>query len=151
VEYINGRSLVSLDAETFTLDESLNIVGAAFKIDSDIHHEGVTHSDIAPRNILYSAPTPAYSCRVVVVDFNRSVIHRLAGRPRHKDDHILPISPITRQHPRCSPFSVISWFPESSDWLFRRWYGSAHYEPVPDRVLKLIVDCARRVEQASNQ
>jgi hypothetical protein len=94
---------------------------------------GIQHKDFAPRNVLCSGNLRSTDLRVAIIDFNISVVTRLAYGRIPSDSHQLPVSPIRRwRHER--PDFGREWLPPTrekfNEWLWKHWGGSPLYRPV---------------------
>lgn len=98
-----------------------------------LRHHGVFQGDFAPRNILCSGHDLGSALlRVVIIDFNRSRVRRLAGLPDNRSK--LPVSPIVRYRRGCLAAFSPGWVPFEQEaleeWLWKHWGDSPSYEPV---------------------
>jgi hypothetical protein len=133
MEFINGVCMEDLDPNDFTEEERSNIMVKAIAAESAIAFRGVQHKDFAPRNVLCSGNLKSTDLRVAIVDFNVSVVTRLAYGTTPSDSHQLPASPIRRWR-RQSPGFGGEWLPPTreklNEWLWKHWAGSPLYRPV---------------------
>jgi len=133
MEFVDGVCMQDLDANEFTEEERSNIMVKAIDAERAIAFRGVHHRDFAPRNILCSGnDLRSTDLRVTIIDFNVSVVTRLAYSQTPSDSARLPTSPIKRwQH---SPLDFEGWVPSKPDkkkeWLWKHWAGSPLYRPV---------------------
>lgn len=133
MEFVDGICMQDLDANEFTEEERSNIMVKAIDAERAIAFHGVHHKDFAPRNVLCSGnDLRSTDLRVTIIDFNVSIVTRLAY-PRIPSNSVrLPASPIKRwQH---YPLGFEGWVPskpdEKKEWLWKHWAGSPLYQPV---------------------
>ncbi len=117
----------------FTEEERSNIMVKAIAAESVIAFHGVQHKDFAPRNVLCSGNLRSTDLRVVIIDFNVSVVTRLAYCRTLSNSHKLPVSPIRRWRHQRPEFGG-EWLPHTrekfNEWLWKYWAGSPLYRPV---------------------
>ena len=94
----------ALNPTELTEDERLNIMFKIVEASGALWHHGISHQDVAPRNVIicgepYSSP----DLRVYLIDFNMAQLDRLTSDYLWKGDmkipknrYPLPISPILR-------------------------------------------------------
>ena len=132
MEFIDGVCMQDLDPNDFTEEERSNIMVKPIAAESAIAFRGVQHKDLAPRNVLCSGNLKSTDLRVVIIDFNVSVVTRLAHSQTPSDSHQLPASPIRRWRHQRPEFG--EWLPPTREkfnkWLWKHWAGSPLYRPV---------------------
>ncbi|KAF2763306.1 hypothetical protein EJ05DRAFT_33688 [Pseudovirgaria hyperparasitica] len=119
MEYIQGVSLHELLPTELSNEQRSNIMVKVIELEAMIEHRGgVSQKDIAPRNFIctghdYVDP----NLRIVLIDFNVSVVRRLA----------LPVSPIYRWTANAGDFAY-DWLPRARNdrraWLLDHFKGS---------------------------
>jgi hypothetical protein len=133
MEFVDGICMQDLDANEFTEEERSNIMVKAIDAERAIAFHGVHHKDFAPRNVLCSGnDLRSTDLRVTIIDFNVSLVTRLAYPRIPSNSTRLPASPIKRwQH---YPLGFEGWVPskpdEKKEWLWKHWAGSPLYQPV---------------------
>jgi len=133
MEFIDGVCMEDLDPNDFTEEERSNIMVKAIVAEDALAFHGVQHRDFAARNVICSGNLRSNDLRVVIVDFNISVVTRLAYCRTPSDHHRLPASPIYRWR-RIRPQFGEGWLPPTrekfNEWLWKHWAGSPLYRPV---------------------
>jgi hypothetical protein len=133
MEFIDGVCMQDLDPDDFTEEERSNIMVKAIAAESVIAFHGVQHKDFAPRNVLCSSNLRSTDLRVAIIDFNVSVVTRLAYCRTLSNSHKLPVSPIRRWRHQRPEFGG-EWLPHTrekfNEWLWKYWAGSPLYRPV---------------------
>ena len=133
MEFVDGVCMQDLDANELTEEERSDIMVKAIDAETAIAFRGVHHRDFAPRNVLCTGDGLwSTDLRVTIIDFNVSVVTRLAYSWTPSDSAQLPASPIERwQH---QPLGFEGWVPSKPDkkkeWLWKHWAGSPLYQPV---------------------
>jgi hypothetical protein len=133
MEFIDGVCIQDLNPNNLTEEERSNIMVKAITAAGVITFCGIQHKDFAPRNVLCSGNLRSTDLRVAIIDFNISVVTRLAYGRIPSDSHQLPVSPIRRwRHER--PDFGREWLPPTrekfNEWLWKHWGGSPLYRPV---------------------
>ena len=129
MEWIEGVSMLKLQADQLSEEQKSNIMVKAIEAEVAVNHHGVEQGDFAPRNVLCSGnDLGSATLRVVLIDFNRSIILRLV-KLRHTPSK-LPISPIVQFWAGDPEFNV-EWLPyPPEEWLWKHWGDSPSYQPV---------------------
>jgi hypothetical protein len=135
MEFINGVRMLDLDPEKLTEEQRANIMVKAIDAERAISFHGVSHRDFSPRNIICSGNgLGGAELRVAIIDFNVSVVRRLASFPIPKKSSHLPVSPIKCWWSLLGEFAEHGWVPdpvdEMGEWLWKHWGGSPLYQPV---------------------
>ncbi|KAF2763308.1 hypothetical protein EJ05DRAFT_33712 [Pseudovirgaria hyperparasitica] len=126
IEHIQGRRLLDMNPHDLTEKARTNVMRKVIKVESVFNfNSGVSHRDIAPRNfICVGDDLEGPDLRIVVLDFNNSVVHRLE----------LPISPVTRW-PYIGNEFLGGWLPDEFDelqkWLWHQFATCQSYQPPP--------------------
>jgi hypothetical protein len=135
MEFINGVCMHDLNPDKLTEEQRANIMVKAIDAERAISFHGVWHKDFFPRNIICSGNDfGSAELRVTIIDFNVSVVRRLASSRFPKRFSHIPVSPIKRWWGQLGDFSVSGWIPncpdEAGEWLWKHWGGSPLYLPV---------------------
>ena len=102
----------------------------AIAAEAAIAFYGVHHKDFTPRNVICSGNLRSTDLRVAIIDFNISVVTRIAYSWIPRDYHQLPNSPICRWWDTRPQFEE-EWLPGNfNEWLWKHWAGSPLYQPV---------------------
>lgn len=95
MEFIHGVTMRHLNPKLLSEKQKSNIMVKVAEAEVAIHHHGVDHDDLFPQNIICGRGDLARAdSRVVLIDFNVSVVRRLANLKQ--DPSELPVSPIVR-------------------------------------------------------
>jgi len=87
MEFVDRVCMQDLDPNGFTKDERSNIMVKAKDAESVIAFRGVQHKVFGPRNVVYSGT----DLRVVIIDFDVSVVTLLAYSRTPSESHQLPV------------------------------------------------------------
>ncbi|KAN0073259.1 hypothetical protein V8E54_008479 [Elaphomyces granulatus] len=130
MEFIDGVCMQDLNPNDLTEEERSNVMVKAVDAESTIAFHGVQHRDFVPRNVICSGnDLLSADLRVSIIDFNVSVVTRLAYSWTPSDNAQLPASPINRWE--FHPLLFGDWIPdERNEWLWKHWEGSPLYRPV---------------------
>ncbi|KAF4978576.1 hypothetical protein FZEAL_5068 [Fusarium zealandicum] len=139
MEWIQGVSMWSLiksrEVYRFPPQQRLDILAEAMEALSRMDFYGVIHGDFAPRNlILVGLGTSNVVSKVVLVDFGKSIVHRLPNFPYKLPRTHLPMNPEYRHWGPCSA-EFSSWIPEPhrsrpaafKGWLKAQWGTSPDF------------------------
>ena len=142
MEHVNGVPLDTLDPKLHTQEERLRVLALAMEAEVQLHFKGVTHDDIAPRNIICSSRNLlADDLRVRIIDFGFVTVLPLLGRDAPCQSEELPQSPL-QWFWNSRPIEMRPWVPDGwgirewNDWLKERWGGSKRFKPVPENAPK---------------
>jgi hypothetical protein len=129
MEWIDGVTMLKLQGDQLSEEQKSNVMVKAIEAEVAIKHHGVVHQDFAPRNVICSGKDLGSAMlRVVLIDFNRSIILRLA-KSRHIPSKI-PVSPIVQYWAGDHEFDG-EWLPcPPGEWLWKHWGDSPSYQPV---------------------
>jgi serine/threonine protein kinase len=97
IEKVPGIPLAKFNPETHTSGERRNVLAKVHEADTAMHFAGVTHSDLAPRNIICDRADlgdPDLKIRIIDLDFAR--VYRFLGLEVPCLMHSRPVSPIER-------------------------------------------------------
>jgi hypothetical protein len=131
VELINGICMQHLNPNQLIQDQRSNIMVKAIEARLEISFHGVRQRDFAPRNVIVQGDLMGDDFRVVIIDFNLSVVQRLAGEPRMKDLYSKPISPIKWHWGYMNDFVATGWVPSDyQNWLITHFSGLDKFTPV---------------------
>ncbi|EFY93666.1 hypothetical protein MAC_00157 [Metarhizium acridum CQMa 102] len=150
MEWIQGVSMHALieshQLNCFSPEQRLSVLARAMEAECKIAFHGVRHNDFAPRNILLESTTAdVESPRVLLIDFNHSVVF---GRPncRYKrQETTRPISPRYHFWGPC-PNEFLSWVPQPhrsrpaafKGWLKSQWEHSEEFAHRTEGVIRLL-------------
>jgi hypothetical protein len=121
LEFLQGTSLLHLEPTHFSEQDRINLDARAMESATRINHGGVLHMDFSPRNIIVSGQDDdepmESSPRVTIVDFNVSIVRRLADPESgcRMEPSKLPQSPLSQFWKYASDFVDTSWLPENYD------------------------------------
>ncbi|KAF7557076.1 hypothetical protein G7Z17_g891 [Cylindrodendrum hubeiense] len=145
MEWIQGISMFSIidknQVATIPPQHRLDIFAATMELYSRLRFHGVSHQDLSPRNVmLIGSDISSQMPRVILIDFNRSVVTTRPNSKIPNFDKALPINPITYLW-LSYDLEFHQWIPEphrSRDqvwkgWLKMTWGDSKEFEPVSGR------------------
>ncbi|ERF74998.1 hypothetical protein EPUS_08043 [Endocarpon pusillum Z07020] len=124
MEFIEGVTMFELDPDKLSEQQSTNIMVKAIDGYAALQHHGVNHGDFSPRNVLCSGnDLGSVTLRVVLFDFNNSIVLRLANLRRTPPK--LPVSPIVGYWRGGPPEFSPGWIPyPPGEWLWKQWGDS---------------------------
>ncbi|KAM5345218.1 hypothetical protein ACJ41O_011080 [Fusarium nematophilum] len=115
--------------------QRLDILAEAMEVEAKVNFHGVKHADFAPRNlILVGSELERELPRVVLVDFNKSIVYDQPNCRYQRSSTHLPINPQYRHWGSCDP-EFVSWVPEPhrsrppafKGWLKKQWDSSKDF------------------------
>lgn len=143
MEHIKGDTMSEVDPLLYSEEVRLGVMAEVLEAYSHITFAGVSHGDIAQRNVMICRGEAAETIvRVVLIDFNYAVVSRLdnfellySRRPKGGDR---PDNPINQWWGTGGLYSKFGdWFPASwksqrrplREWLYERWGRSEEFSP----------------------
>ena len=142
MEFIPGISLRQFDPERCTRDERLNLLSKVMEANIAMHYVGVSHNDLAPRNIFCDRDEIGDpDLKIRIVDFDIARLSRYLGYEALSSKQPLPPSPIQYYH-RNYIITMPEWADYRSDhranleWMRSIWGGSTAYMPVEEDLLQ---------------
>ncbi|KAJ4420823.1 hypothetical protein N0V82_004118 [Gnomoniopsis sp. IMI 355080] len=143
MEHIKGDTMSEVDPLLYPEEVRLSVMAQMLEAYSQITFAGVSHGDIAQRNVMLCRGEVAKTIeRVVLIDFNYAVVSRLdnfellySHRPKGGDKPDNPISQWWGAGGLYSKFG--DWFPARwksqrrplREWLYERWGRSEEFLP----------------------
>lgn len=146
MEHIKGDTMSEIDPRVHPEESRLGAMAQVLEAYSRITFAGVSHGDIAQRNVMVCRGGADNTIdRVVLIDFNYAVVTRLdnfellyGSRPKGAEK---PENPINQWWGTGGLYSKFGdWFPASwnkqrkplREWLFERWGKSEEFLPPND-------------------
>jgi serine/threonine protein kinase len=143
IEYLQGKCMENLNPKRLTKKVRSGILKKVFEAEAELYHAGVSHNDVAPRNIIFIGSDWAnLGFQVKFIDFNVAQIVRLDKyqRTRQKQQQLLSkypgrmLSPIARFWDMVGDFCDAGWLPDdglrANEWLWKHFHKDEKFIPV---------------------
>lgn len=141
MERIHGQSMVDVKPDPYPEAVRLDTVARVVEAKQYVRHAGVVHNDFAQRNVMLCDGDAENTIgRVVIIDFNVSIVVRLvsragSGSSSEKKKREKPSNPLDRWFASGFYGGFGNWLPESwqqrlrpfQEWAYDRWNGAKEF------------------------
>ena len=145
MDYVEGVRMETFDfdgGDELPQSTRQNVMMKLIEADSAISAQGVSHNDLAPRNVLLGSSDPdqlqSSALRVAIIDFGNARLGHFG--PQYDK----PVSPILRWHKHShlrSSFGAYGWIDwDWSSWTENVWADSPKYAPITDELRRFWID-----------
>ena len=145
MDYVEGMGMETFDfdgGDELPQSTRQNVMMKLIEADSAISAQGISHNDLAPRNVLLGSSDPdqlqSPSLRVAIIDFGSARLGHFG--PQYDK----PVSPILRWHKHShlrSSFGAYGWIDwDWPSWTENVWADSPKYAPITDELRRFWID-----------